>query len=194
MNWSNTSQAQTEKETWRSSERNTLERNLQITSRPHSYWQHRISLFLTKEQIDRNLSICISPGSAWEGRENWNMSGWETWWRVLWRGQGCPGLAFRPITKFLGQQQCTAGFWDTPPTRKPNAIHIATQSIPTAALGWNYSTKVTSASVNPAIRHTAPPNTRRQLQWGRIGTPLCSCWGGEGVLRCRLIGNRIDLF
>lgn len=43
-------------------------------------------------------------------------------------------------------------FRDTPPTRRPNAIHTATQSTPTAALGWhlwNHSTRAISASVQP---------------------------------------------
>lgn len=76
-------------------------------------------------------------------------------------------------------------FRDTPTTRRSNAIHTATQSTPTAALGWhlwNYSTRAISASVSPAIRHTAPPKSRRQLRWGQISTPLCSCW--RGVKEC----------
>lgn len=64
---------------------------------------------------------------------------------------GCGGGGTSVLVLFLGQQQCTVGFRDMPPTRGHNAIHTATQSVPTAALGWhswNHST-VTAPHPSP---------------------------------------------
>lgn len=155
---------------------------------PTNYFQTTVilatpSILIFFKQKNKYIkSYLIFLGLAWE---DCNVSGWETWLWVLCRG-GRIVLAL-----LLGQQQCTAGFRDTPPTRRPNAIHtVHPNSCPWLELqhqsNFSLSQPCHPSHCPTQCQMPAPmrPNINTTLQ----------LLGGEGVLRCRLIGNRIDLF
>lgn len=94
----------------------------------------------------------------------------------------------------LGQQQCTAGFRDTPPTRRANVIYtVHPNSCPwLAPLELQHQSNFNlSQPYHPSpLPHPTPDasNSEAKNQHQQL------LEGGYRVLRCRLIGNTIDLF
>lgn len=104
----------------------------------------------TKEQIYRKLYF------FWPRSQDGKPDGW------------CHGVGRYSLVLLSGQQQCTIGVRDKPHTRRPDASHTATRSIPTAATGWhlrNNSTRVTqSAQPSVTLPHPTPHASEAKYQ------------------------------
>lgn len=159
----------------RQPERNPLEKKLKLQLLPdHIYTGNTFYPYFweTKKQICRKLSFFM--GSHERGERTRMCHNGKPDGGCCGGGKGCPVLAFSAHSNLLLGSE----------TRHPrNSLtqsiqrRSPSQQLPLAGTYWNAAPE--QLQPQSALTSITLPHPTRQLQWGQIPAPLCSCWGSE---------------